>query len=161
MARIFVFGDNIDTDSILPGRYLSITDDKELARHCMCGFEEGFALKVSPGDIFVAGKNFGCGSSREHAPAALRALGLRCVIARSFARIFYRNAINIGLAVLECPQAVDGIREGDSLEVDFDGGRIQNLTRGEEYPFAPFPPSIQSIIKAGGAINALKEKLKN
>ncbi len=161
MSRIFVFGDNIDTDVILPGQHLGISDEKELALYCMSGFEEGFFRKVTPGDIFVAGSNFGCGSSREHAPAALKALGVRCVIARSFARIFYRNAVNIGLPVLECPQAVDGIKETDTAEIDFDNGTIRNLTNGKKFTFAPFPPSIQKILKAGGAINALREQMRS
>ena len=147
--------DNVDTDVIIPARYLNTPDAKELAAHCMEDIDADFTKKVQPGDIMVAGWNFGCGSSREHAPLAIKTSGISCVIAKTFARIFYRNAINIGLAILECEQAADRIRPGDEVEVDFDSGVITNITRGESYQAQPFPPFIQNIIQQGGLMNAI------
>ncbi len=152
------YGDNVDTDVILPARYMVLTDPQKLAQHCLEDLDRSFAQKVRPGDILVAGDNFGCGSSREHAPISIRACGVSCVIARSFARIFYRNAINIGLPIIECPAAVDGIRAGDRVLVDFDQGAIRNQSTGETFSATPFPRFIQSIIKANGLVNYTREK---
>ena len=156
-AKGFVhcYPDNVDTDVIIPARYLNTPDAKELAAHCMEDIDADFTKKVQPGDIMVAGWNFGCGSSREHAPLAIKTSGISCVIAKTFARIFYRNAINIGLAILECEQAADRIRPGDEVEVDFDSGVITNITCGESYQAQPFPPFIQNIIQQGGLMNAI------
>jgi len=154
--RLHFFPDNVDTDLIMPGQFLTLTDPRELASRCMHGFDPAFASRVAPGDILVAGANFGCGSSREHAPLAIKALGVRCVIARSFARIFYRNAINLGLPAIACPRAVERIREGDAIEVDTQAGVIRNRTGKEDYGFARFPASIQAILSAGGIMNALR-----
>ena len=151
------YGDNVDTDVIIPARYLNTIDKKELASHCMEDLDESFTKRVKQGDIMVAGNNFGCGSSREHAPIAIKESGISLVIARSFARIFYRNAINIGLAILECPEAVDGISEGDVVEADLDKGVIYDLTTGKEYKTQPFPEFIQSIITAGGLVESIKK----
>ena len=146
------YGDHVDTDVIIPARYLNTSDPKELAAHCMEDIDADFLKKIQPGDIIVAGQNFGCGSSREHAPLAIKTAGISCVIAKSFARIFYRNAINIGLPIIVC----DGdFHTGDALEVDLAGGRIQNVTTGESYAFPPFPPFLQKIIEAGGLMNAM------
>jgi 3-isopropylmalate/(R)-2-methylmalate dehydratase small subunit len=153
------YGDNVDTDVIIPARYLNTTDVAELASHCMEDLDTSFLKRVRPGDIMVAGKNFGCGSSREHAPIAIKASGISCVIAETFARIFYRNAINIGLAILECPEAAKDIDEGDEVEVDFDAGIIRNLTKNREYISAPFPPFIQQIMAEGGLIETIKNNL--
>ena len=150
------YGDNVDTDVIIPARYLNTIDKKELASHCMEDIDRSFSNKVRPGDIMVAGENFGCGSSREHAPIAIKESGISLVIAKSFARIFYRNAINIGLAILECPEAVDGIKEGDVIEADPDNGVIYNRTTDASFTTKPFPPFIQKIISAGGLIEAIK-----
>ena len=150
------YGDNVDTDVIIPARYLNTIDKKELASHCMEDIDRSFSSKVRPGDIMVAGENFGCGSSREHAPIAIKESGISLVIAKSFARIFYRNAINIGLAILECPEAVEGIKEGDVIEADPDDGVIYNRTTGASFTTKPFPPFIQKIISAGGLIEAIK-----
>ena len=150
------YGDNIDTDVIIPARYLTTTDPKELASHCMEDIDKNFAARVRPGDIMVGGKNFGCGSSREHAPIAIKESGISCVIAATFARIFYRNAINIGLPIVECPEASEKIQPGDQVSVDFDTGVIKNLTRNESYQGEPFPAFIQGIISAGGLMNAIK-----
>jgi 3-isopropylmalate dehydratase small subunit len=153
-GKAWRFGDDVNTDEIIPARYLNTTDPKELAAHCMEDSDRpDFARKVQPGDIIVAGKNFGCGSSREHAPISIKAAGVSCVIARSFARIFYRNAINIGLPILESPQAAESIRDGDEIEVDLAAGEIRNLSRGENYRAAPFPEFMQEIIRAGGLMN--------
>lgn len=152
-GRVFKYGDNVDTDVIIPARYLNSSDPKELATHCMEDIDKEFVRKVSPGDLIVAEKNFGCGSSREHAPIAIKAAGVSCVIAETFARIFYRNAINIGLPIIECPQAAKGISEGDEVEVDFDSGVITNKTKGETYQGQAFPEFMQKIIKAEGLIN--------
>lgn len=157
-GRVFKYGDNVDTDVIIPARYLNIADPKELATHAMEDIDAEFVKKMQPGDIVVATRNFGCGSSREHAPLVLRENGVSCVIAASFARIFYRNAINIGLPILECEAAANAIEDGDIVSVDFDTGVITNETKGETYQAAAFPPFIQSIIKAGGLLRSLKER---
>lgn len=150
------YGDNIDTDVIIPARYLNTSDPKELASHCMEDIDKEFSKRVQPGDVMIGGKNFGCGSSREHAPIAIKESGISCVIAATFARIFYRNAINIGLPIVECPEASEKIQPGDKVSVDFDTGVITNLTRNERYQGEPFPPFIQGIIAAGGLMNAIK-----
>ena len=150
------FPDNVDTDVIIPARYLNTADHKELAAHCMEDIDPQFIKKVQPADIIVAGWNFGCGSSREHAPIAIKEAGGSCVIAKTFARIFYRNAINIGLAILECEEAADKIQPGDEVSIDFDTGVIQNLTRGEQYKAEPFPDFIKEIIDKGGLLKSLR-----
>ena len=150
------YGDNVDTDVIIPARYLNTASHQELAAHCMEDIDKGFVKKVKKGDIMVAEKNFGCGSSREHAPIAIKASGISCVIASTFARIFYRNAINIGLPILECEQAAKDIKNGDEISVDFDRGVITNKTTGKSYQAQPFPPFIQNIITKGGLLNAIK-----
>lgn len=155
-GNVFKYPDNVDTDVIIPARYLNTPDAKELALHCMEDIDGDFVKKVSPGDVMVAGWNFGCGSSREHAPLVIKTCGTGCVIAKSFARIFYRNAINIGLPILECEAAADGIRAGDKVSVDFDSGIISDLTTGKTYQAQPFPPFIQNIIRSGGLLKALK-----
>ena len=157
-GRVFKYGDNVDTDVIIPARYLNIADPKELAAHAMEDIDANFVQKMQPGDIVVATRNFGCGSSREHAPLVLKENGVSCVIASSFARIFYRNAINIGLPILECEAAASAIADGDTVSVDFDTGVITNESKGESYQAAAFPPFIQSIIKAGGLLKSLKER---
>ena len=156
-AKGFVhkFGDNVDTDVIIPARYLNRSDEEWLASHCREDIDADFANNVKKGDIMVAKANFGCGSSREHAPIAIKASGVSCVIASTFARIFYRNAINIGLAILECNEAAEEINNGDEVEVDFDSGLITNLTSGKTYQAQPFPPFIQNIIKNGGLMNSI------
>ncbi|MBR3183682.1 MAG: 3-isopropylmalate dehydratase small subunit [Firmicutes bacterium] len=159
-GRVHKYGNNVDTDVIIPARHLNTQDHKELASHCMEDIDKEFINKVQQGDIMVAGDNFGCGSSREHAPIAIKAAGIDCVIANTFARIFYRNAINIGLPIMECPEASEKIEAGDEVEVDFDSGVIKNLTKGEEYKAHPFPESIQKIIKAGGLLNSIAEDNK-
>jgi 3-isopropylmalate/(R)-2-methylmalate dehydratase small subunit len=146
------FGDDVDTDVIIPARYLNLSTPGELARHCMEDLSPGFASGVMAGDVIVAGENFGCGSSREHAPLAIKASGVACVIARSFARIFYRNAINTGLPILQCPEAVEETEQGDQLKVDLEAGRITNLRTGRSFHTSPFPPFILKIIEAGGLI---------
>lgn len=155
-GRVFRYGDNVDTDVIIPARYLNTSDPKELAKHCMEDIDLGFIERVQTGDIIVADKNFGCGSSREHAPIAIKAAGISCVIARTFARIFYRNAINIGLPILECEVAAEGIKAGDEVTVDFNTGIITNLTKGETYKAQPFPEFMQNIIKQGGLMNKIQ-----
>lgn len=157
-GKVFRYGDNVDTDVIIPARYLNSSDPAELASHCMEDIDQEFIQKVNPGDIIVADKNFGCGSSREHAPIAIKAAGVSCVIAQTFARIFYRNAINIGLPIIECPQAPEGIEAGDEVEVDFDSGVIKNLTKGTQFKGQSFPPFMQKIIAAGGLVNYINEK---
>jgi len=159
-GRVYKFGDDIDTDQIIPARYLNTSDPKELAAHCMEDADPTFAGRVEPGAVIVAGKNFGCGSSREHAPIAIKAAGVSCIIAPTFARIFYRNAVNIGLPILECPEAEEALQEGDQVEVDLVKGVIKNLTSGEEYHAAPFPPFMQGIIEQGGLINYVRERMK-
>ena len=155
-GRVHKFGDNVDTDVIIPARYLNRSDEEWLASHCMEDIDADFAKNVKPGDIMVAEANFGCGSSREHAPIAIKASGISCVIASTFARIFYRNAINIGLAILECDEAARDIKANDEVEVDFDSGVITNITTGKTYQAQPFPPFIQNIIKNGGLMNSIK-----
>ena len=152
------YGDHVDTDVIIPARYLNTQSHAELAAHCMEDIDKDFIGRVQPGDIMVAGANFGCGSSREHAPIAIAASGISCVIAASFARIFYRNAINIGLAILECPAAAEGIGQGEEVAVDFDSGTIRNITKGETYQAEPFPPFIKDMIAKGGLMASLKAK---
>ena len=154
---VFKFGDNVDTDVIIPARYLNSSDPAELATHCMEDIDKDFIKNVKKGDIIVAEKNFGCGSSREHAPLVIKTCGTGCVIAKSFARIFYRNAINIGLPILECEEAADEINANDEVSVDFDTGIITDITTGKTYKAQPFPPFIQNIIKAGGLLKSLKE----
>jgi len=149
------YGDNVDTDVIIPARYLNTSDHAELASHCMEDIDKTFVNRVKIGDIMAAGQNFGCGSSREHAPIAIKASGISLVIAKSFARIFYRNAINIGLAIVECPEAAEGISEGDVVEADLDNGIIRNITTGKEYTTAPFPEFIQKIIANGGLMDSI------
>ena len=151
------YGDNVDTDVIIPARYLNTADPKELAAHCMEDIDKAFRQKAKPGDLIVGGLNFGCGSSREHAPMAIKASGVSCVIAKTFARIFYRNAINIGLPILECPEASEKIQDGDEIAVDFDTGVIQNLTRKEQYQAEPFPDFIKEIIQKGGLLKSLSK----
>ena len=151
-GKAFKYGDNVDTDVIIPARYLNSSDPKELAAHCMEDIDPGFTGRVRSGDIIVAGKNFGCGSSREHAPIAIREAGVSCVIAQTFARIFFRNAINIGLPIIECPEASRGIESGDEVEVDFNSGIIYNRTRGTSFQGQAFPEFMQKIISAGGLI---------
>ena len=155
----YKFGDNVDTDQIIPAKYLVTTDAKELAKHCMEIADADFPTKAKPGDILVAGRNFGCGSSREHAPIAIKGLGLGLVIAESFARIFFRNCINIGMPILECPQAAQEIAAGDSLEIELDKGQIKNLTQGKTYQAQPFPAFMQQIVKAGGLMPYVKQRL--
>ena len=150
------YGDNVDTDVIIPARYLNITDMNELSAHCMEDIDKEFRGKVQQGDIMVAGNNFGCGSSREHAPATIKASGISCVIANSFARIFYRNSINIGLAIIECPEAVAAISAGDVVSVDFIKGEIVDETTGQTFKADPFPPFLQDIIDKGGLLKAIK-----
>ena len=152
------YGDHVDTDVIIPARHLNTQSHKELAAHCMEDIDAEFVHKVKEGDIMVAGANFGCGSSREHAPIAIKASGISCVIAATFARIFYRNAINIGLAILECPAASAGIQAGDEVAVDYDTGVITNITRGETYQAEPFPPFIKDMIAKGGLMASLAAK---
>jgi 3-isopropylmalate/(R)-2-methylmalate dehydratase small subunit len=154
-GNVLKYGDNVDTDVIIPARYLNTSDHKELASHCMEDIDKTFVTRVQQGDIITAGQNFGCGSSREHAPIAIKASGVSLVIAKSFARIFYRNAINIGLAIVECPEAADNISEGDKVEADMDNGIIRNLTTGQEFKAAPFPDFIQKIIENGGLMESI------
>ena len=155
-GSVFKYPDNVDTDVIIPARYLNTPNAQELATHCMEDIDKEFIHNVKDGDIMVAGVNFGCGSSREHAPVAIKASGISCVIAKSFARIFYRNAINIGLPILECPAASEAIAEGDTVSIDFDTGVITDETTGRTFQAAPFPPFIQNIIAKGGLMNSLK-----
>ncbi|MHB0977280.1 MAG: 3-isopropylmalate dehydratase small subunit [Candidatus Aquicultorales bacterium] len=159
-GKAWKFGRDIDTDAIIPARYLSTSDPKELGAHCMEDADPEFVKKVKSGDIIVADENFGCGSSREHAPVAIKAAGVSCVVAKSFARIFYRNAINTGLPILESADAVDGIKEGDEIEVDASEGIVRNLTTGKEYRAEPFPPFIEEIIRKGGLVEYVKAKLQ-
>ncbi|MGL4738540.1 MAG: 3-isopropylmalate dehydratase small subunit [Cellulosilyticaceae bacterium] len=156
-GKVFRYGDNVDTDVIIPARYLNTSDPKELAKFCMEDIDPGFVKEVQEGDLIVADKNFGCGSSREHAPIAIKAAGVSCVIAKSFARIFYRNAINIGLPILECAAAVEAIEKGDVLEVDFADGLITNVTKGETYQAEPFPEFMQRIMAANGLVGYVKQ----
>lgn len=158
-GNAFRYGRDIDTDVIIPARYLNTSDPAELAKHCMEDLDTTFVERVQPGDIIVAEENFGCGSSREHAPIAIKAAGVDAVIAKSFARIFYRNSINTGLAILECPEAVDAIKDGDEVSVDADTGTITDVTTGETFQAQPFPPFIAEIIEEGGLVNRWKKKL--
>ena len=158
-GTVFRYGDNVDTDVIIPARYLNTSDAKELASHCMEDIDSSFVSSVKEGDIIVADKNFGCGSSREHAPLAIKTAGISCVIASSFARIFYRNSINIGLPILECPEAVAGISSGDIVSVEFSTGMITNVSTGVSWQSEPFPPFIQKMIEANGLINYLKQEV--
>ena len=155
-GKAIKYGDNVDTDVIIPARYLNTINKKELASHCMEDIDKDFVNKVAPGDIMVAGSNFGCGSSREHAPIAIKESGISLVIAKSFARIFYRNSINIGLAILECPEASENIKDGDKIEADLDNGIIYNRTTGESFKTNPFPEFIQKIISGGGLIESIR-----
>lgn len=157
-GKVFKYGNNVDTDVIIPARYLNTSDSKELALHCMEDIDKDFIKNVNDGDIIVANNNFGCGSSREHAPIAIKASGISCVIASSFARIFYRNSINIGLPILECPGASEKIEAGNKLDIDFDTGIIFNITKNETYKAQPFPDFIKEIINAGGLLNSIKNK---
>ncbi len=156
-GHVHKYGDNVDTDVIIPARYLNSADPKELAAHCMEDIDVDFVKKVKEGDIIVADKNFGCGSSREHAPIAIKASGISCVIASSFARIFYRNSINTALPILECDEAAKNIKDGDEVEIDFDTGVITDKTTGQKFQAQPFPEFIKEIIKAGGLLNSLKK----
>lgn len=156
-GKVFRYNDNVDTDVIIPARYLNTSIPAELAKHCMEDIDAEFTAKVKTGDIIVADKNFGCGSSREHAPIAIKASGISCVIASTFARIFYRNAINIGLPIVECPAAVAGIKAGDEVSVDFDNGLIVNITTGVKYQGEPYPEFMQKIIAAGGLVEYIKK----
>ena len=156
--KVYKYGDNVDTDVIIPARYLNAPDEKSLASHCMEDIDAQFASTVEQGDIVVAGANFGCGSSREHAPLAIKASGVKCVIAPSFARIFYRNAINIGFPILECAEAAQEIQAGDQVDVDFSTGVITDTTQGKTWQAAPFPEFIDGIIKSGGLLNSLKAR---
>lgn len=157
-GKVIKYGDNINTDEIIPARYLNTSDPEELAKHCMEDLDEKFLEKINPGDILVAGKNFGCGSSREHAPLAIRTAEISCVMARSFARIFYRNSFNIGLPIVECPEAVEECETGDELEIDTDSGSIKNLTRNKTYQAAPYPEFMQTLIAAGGLMKYVAKK---
>ena len=159
-GKTWKFGADVDTDAIIPARYLNTSDPAELARHCMEDADKDFAAKVQAGDIIVAGKNFGCGSSREHAPIAIKAAGVSCVIAKTFARIFYRNSFNIGLLIFEAPEAAEEIGEGEEITVDVDTGVITNITTGKTYQATPVPPFMQEIVAAGGLINYVAERMK-
>ncbi|MFO7917360.1 MAG: 3-isopropylmalate dehydratase small subunit [Anaerolineae bacterium] len=158
-GRVWKYGDNVDTDAIIPARYLNVSAEDELAAHCMEDIDVEFGKEVKPGDIIVAGKNFGCGSSREHAPVAIKASGISCVVAKTFARIFFRNAINIGLPILECPEAVEEAAEDQTLEIDLASGVIHNVSTGEEHQATPYPPFMLDIIDAGGLVPYTRGKL--
>lgn len=158
-GTVHKYGSDVDTDVIIPARYLNTTDPKELASHCMEDIDENFTKTVKPGDIIVAEDNFGCGSSREHAPISIKESGVSCVIANTFARIFYRNALNTGLPILECPEAVAGISNGDTVEIDLEEGKITNVTTGKTYQAKPFPPFMRQLIEVGGLVNYAKAKL--
>ena len=158
-GTVFKYGSNVDTDVIIPARYLNTTDPDEVASHCMEDIDPEFVKRVKPGDIIVAEDNFGCGSSREHAPIAIKVSGIACVIANTFARIFYRNALNVGLPILECPEAVAGISKGDTVEVDLESGRITNVTTGKTYQAKPFPPFMRELIEVGGLVNYARARL--
>ena len=158
-GKVIKYGNNVDTDVIIPARYLNTSNPKELAAHCMEDLDSDFVNKVQQGDIMVAGKNFGCGSSREHAPIAIKASGIACIIAETFARIFYRNAINIGLPIMECPEAAKDIENGDEVSIDVNTGMITNLTKNKSYEAVPFPPFMQEIMKVDGLINYVKGKV--
>lgn len=159
-GKVWKYGNNIDTDAIIPARYLNMSTERELAAHCMEDIDETFVANVQPGDIIVAGRNFGCGSSREHAPVALKGAGIACVIAKTFARIFYRNAINIGMPILECPEAVENTEAGQNLRVDLATGIIENRDTGQIFQASAYPPFMLQLINAGGLINYTREKLQ-
>ena len=159
-GKAIKYGDNVDTDVIIPARYLNTVDPKELASHCMEDIDKEFSKRVQAGDVLVGGKNFGCGSSREHAPIAIKAAGVSCVIASSFARIFFRNSINLGLPILECPEAVAHAEAGDVLTIDLSAGTIFNQTTGQTYQAAPFPEGVMKIIRAGGLMNSIQEEVQ-
>jgi len=158
-GKVLKYKDNVDTDVIIPARYLNTSDPKELAAHCMEDIDKEFVKRVKAGDVMVAGKNFGCGSSREHAPIAIKESGISCIIAETFARIFYRNSINIGLPILECPQAAKEIEDGDEVSVNIKSGEIANLTSGKKYQAQPFPPFMMELMEVGGLINYVKGKM--
>jgi 3-isopropylmalate/(R)-2-methylmalate dehydratase small subunit len=158
-GRVWKYGDNIDTDVIIPARYLNVSSTEALARHCMEDLDSSFVAEVQPGDVIVAGDNFGCGSSREHAPLAIKGAGVSCVVANSFARIFYRNAINVGLPIIECPEAVASARSGHQVAVDLEGGLVRNLTTGEVYKAEPYPPFLMEIIQSGGLVPYTQKKM--
>jgi 3-isopropylmalate/(R)-2-methylmalate dehydratase small subunit len=158
-GKVWKYGDHVDTDAIIPARYLNVWDAAELAQHCMEDIDSTFAEAVQPGDVIVAGENFGCGSSREHAPLAIKGAGVSCVVARSFARIFYRNAINVGLPILESPAAADDAERGHQLEIDLEAGQIRNLTTGQTYQAEPYPPFMMEIINAGGLVAYTRQRL--
>ncbi len=158
-GKVYKYGANVDTDVIIPARYLNISDPAELAKHCMEDIDKDFVSRVQPGDIMMATTNFGCGSSREHAPLAIKAAGVSCIIAKSFARIFFRNAINIGLPLLECDEAVDKTEAGDTLEVELASGKIKNLTKGMEFRAKPYPEFMAELISAGGLVEYTKRRL--
>lgn len=160
-GNVLKYGDDVNTDEIIPARYLNTSDPKELAKHCMEDIDEDFVKKVKPGDIIIGRKNFGCGSSREHAPIAIKAAGVSCVIAKSFARIFYRNSINTGLPILECSAASEETETSDKIEIDLDKGIIKNLTKGKTYKSQPFPKFVQGIIKAGGLMKWVRKNSKH
>ena len=160
-GKAWKYGDNVDTDVIIPARYLNVSTAQELALHCLEDLDPGFAQAVQPGDVIVAGENFGCGSSREHAPLAIKGAEVRAVVARSFARIFYRNAINVGLPILESPAAAEAVQSGHELEIDLEAGRIRNLTTGETYQAEPYPPFMMDIINAGGLVPYTRQKLES
>ncbi len=159
-GKVFKYGDNIDTDVIIPARYLNTPDAKELAQHCMEDIDADFIKKVRLGDIIVGGENFGCGSSREHAPLAIKTCGVSCVIASTFARIFYRNSINIGLAIIESPEAAKAIQAGDEVRVDFESGVVEDVTTGQTFSVTPFPPFLKKIIDAGGLLASVREDMQ-
>ncbi len=158
-GKVIKYGNNVDTDVIIPARYLNTSDPAELAAHCMEDIDKDFVKNVQKGDVMVAGKNFGCGSSREHAPIAIKVSGISCIIAETFARIFYRNAINIGLPILECPKAAKDIEAGDEVNVDFESGVIKNISKGKEYTGVPFPAFMQEIMNADGLVGYIKQQL--
>lgn len=158
-GRVWKYGDNVDTDVIIPARYLNMSTAEELAAHCMEDLDPGFAQAVEPGDIVVAGENFGCGSSREHAPLAIKGAGVHCVVARSFARIFYRNAINVGLPIIECPDAVEGVEPGQHLTVDLEAGKVHNVETGDTFHSEPYPPFMMNIIRVGGLVPYTRQRL--
>ncbi|WP_333860988.1 3-isopropylmalate dehydratase small subunit [Clostridium sp.] len=160
-GKTIKYGDNIDTDVIIPARYLNTSDEKELASHCMEDLDKDFSKKINKGDIIIAGKNFGCGSSREHAPIAIKASGISCVIAETFARIFFRNSINIGLPIMECEEAAKDIEENDEISIDVNSGVITNITKNKTYKAAPFPEFMQKIIESQGLINYIKKEVES
>jgi len=158
-GTVWKFEDNVNTDVIIPARYLNVTDPEKLAKHCMEDIDKEFAKKVKKGDIIIAGENFGCGSSREHAPIAIKACGVRCVVAKSFARIFFRNAINIGLPVIDCKEVFDNVKSGESVEIDIVRGTVQNVNKKKTFDITPFPKFLQKIISAGGLVNYTKDMI--